>query len=255
MNKNLLLPLSICVLSLWLLPLKGGAQPGSDPQNLTVDISASSGSVCLGNSVTLNVSVLNNSTNITEPPVAVGDVLCTDGSIVKISAWPVAGKTAMGVVFYVDNTGLHGWAVHLQDQSQGIAWCTSFPYVDVPTLTNINTLEGAINDFDGYLNTQKLRNAGSAATYPAAWAVDFAQYWYIPSIGQMHVLMSEYPKVNESLQTVGGSTMFPYGNNLDSYWTSTEFSDYAAWTQVRLGFIHQEGKTGAVNCLRSIRDF
>ena len=257
MNKTLLLPLFLGLLSLWLLPLKSFAQSDSDPQNLTVSVSASAGNVCPGTSVALHVSVTDNSQQpIMEPSIAVGDVLCTDGSVVKISAWPVAGKTARGIVFYVDNTGQHGWAVHLQDQSQGIAWCPNYnPYFDVPALANITTLEGGINDVDGYSNTQKLRNAGSATMFPAAWAVDFAQQWYVPAIGQLHVLLAEYPKVNESLQTVGGSPLFPFSSILTSYWSSTEYSDYAAWAQVKLGFIHQEGKMGAVNCLRSVRTF
>ena len=247
----------IGLLMFWLSPLKSAAQSDSDPQNLTVVVTAYTGTVCQGNSVTLHTSVVDNSqlTNLA-PPVAVGDVLCTDGSIVKISAWPVPGKTARGIVFYVDNTGQHGWAVHLQDQSQGIAWCPNYnPYIDVQALANITTLEGGINDFDGYLNTQKIRSAGSATTFPAAWAVDFAQQWYIPAIGQLNVLLSEYPKVNESLQTVGGSPLFPFNNNFDAYWSSTEYSDYAAWVQVRMGFIHQEGKAGVVNSLRSVRSF
>lgn len=42
-----------------------------------------------------------------------GDVLCTDGSTVKAADYAGGSKTARGVVFYVDTTGQHGWAVKL----------------------------------------------------------------------------------------------------------------------------------------------
>ena len=218
-----------------------------------VNITVSAENICIGDSVLLQATVASTSTlpSIQVPPIAVGDILCTDGSIEKPSSWPAAGKTARGIVFYVDNTGEHGWAVHLQDQAQMIKWCPSNPNIDIPSLTNTTTLQGALNDFDGYGHTHRIRSAGTPATYPAAYAVDFNQGWYIPSIGQLNVLYADYPKVNESLQTVGGTHLFL---NTYSYWSSSEFSDYAAWDLVFYGFIHPEGKAGD-SCLRSVRSF
>ena len=186
------------------------------------------------------------------PPIAVGDVLCTDNSVVKVGDFAASGKTAKGVVFHVDNTGAHGWAVHLQDQAQIIAWCPANPYIDVSTLTNITTMQAALNDFDGYGHTQRIRGAGTAATFPAAYAVSFAQGWYIPAIGQLNVLFADYPRVNESLQLVGGSPLFP--NPSGAYWSSSEFSDFAAFCIVGFGFMHPEGKAGDVS-LRSVINF
>lgn len=218
-----------------------------------VSVASTAGSVCEGGSVTLQVSVSNASQNLPEPPVAVGDVLCSDNSIVKISSWPVAGKTAIGVVFYVDNTGEHGWAVNLQEQEA--AWCASYPYPDVQTMTNITNLYTAFNDFDGYGNTQKMRNAGTAATYPAAYAVNFAQGWYLPAIGQMNVLFAEYPRVNVSLQAVGGTQLFSSSSILYAYWSSSEYSDYSALAIVKLGFIHPEGKGSQYEGVRGVKNF
>ena len=154
------------------------------------------------------------------PAVSIGDILCTDNSILKPSAWPVAGKTAMGIVFYVDNSGEHGYAVHLQDQETSVQWTPYGQYTDIPTLTNYTNARDAIMDLDGYTNTQKIRNAGNATKYPAAYAVDFANGWYLPAIGQLRLLVGEIVTLNASLQTVGG-TQFP----MDSawwYWSSTE---------------------------------
>lgn len=220
-----------------------------------VTVAATADTICLGESVTLQAATdapLVEEPPLPVPPVAVGDILCTDNCIVKSADFAASGKTAKGVVFYVDNTGVHGWAVHLQDQAQVIAWCPANPYIDVSTLTNITTIQGAINDFDGYGHTQRLRMAGTAATFPVAYAVNFAQGWYIPAIGQLNVLFADFPKVNESLQTVGGSPLF--SSPFASYWSSSEYSDFAAYTILGFGVVHPEGKAGDVS-LRSVVDF
>ena len=157
-----------------------------------VNVTATSDTICQGSEVTLH-AVAGSSSNLQVPPIAVGDILCTDGSVVKPSDWPVAGKTAMGIVFYVDNTGEHGWAVHLRYQSTYTQM--TIPYsaaVDIPTLVNYSTSRSAITDFDGYANTQKIKNAGDAATYPAAHLVDLNNGWYIPAAGQMR----QWPRGN-----------------------------------------------------------
>ena len=189
----------------------------------------------------------------TTPTVAIGDILCTDNSIVKPSAWPVAGKTAMGIVFYVDNSGEHGWVVHLQDQSTYIRWGGGG--TDIPTLTNYYSGRSAISDLNGYANTQKIRNAGNSATYPAAWATDFANGWYLPAIGQLSLLFAELVTLNSSLDVVGG-TKFPT-NYYFWYWSSTEYDQTYAWKVSIDGNTHFDYKSGynAGNYMRSVRDF
>ena len=115
--------------------------------------------------------------NRTPPPVAIGDIYCTDGSIVKPSDWP-CNKTAYGIVFYVDTTGEHGWVVHLEDQGF---------YEFGGYQTNINTITGHLfvwevyKDFNGLSNTQKIRARGNQYTFPAAWSVDLENGWYLPA--------------------------------------------------------------------------
>lgn len=192
------------------------------------------------------------------PPVAIGDILCTDNSIVKPSAWPVAGKTAMGIVFYVDNTGEHGWAVHLQDQGTSVMWtpwwCQS---TDIATLPNYINDRDAITDLDGYSNTQIIRNAGDATLYPAAYAIDFANGWYLPAVGQLRLLFAEVMTLNTSLQVVGG-TQFPVNDIFSYYWSSTEYGLYEgehAWfVYFRDGGVYSSGK-GSSFRVRGIRTF
>jgi hypothetical protein len=210
--------------------------------------------ICTGQSATIHAMGENASFSQggTAPAVAIGDILCTDNSIVKPSAWPVAGKTAMGIVFYVDNTDAHGWAVHLQDQGTSVQWTPNGQYTDISTLTNYTNARDAITDLDGYSNTQKIRNEGSASTYPAAYAVDFANGWYLPAAGQLRLLFAEIVTLNASLQIVNG-TQFP----MDSgwwYWSSTEYNQSYAWTVHNSGYVRSNYRDD-YSRVRSVRAF
>ena len=57
--------------------------------------------------------------------VHVGDILCQGNLIYSPSIYPSSGATAIGVVFYVDYTGQHGWAVALQDAGSYQWGCTN----------------------------------------------------------------------------------------------------------------------------------
>ncbi len=182
-------------------------------------------------------------------PAEVGDILCTDGTIVKPSVWPVAGKIAQGVVFYLDSTNLHGWAIDLQDESISIAWGELF---DIHTLTNYELRTAAIADIDGYGNTQKIREAGDAATFPAAWAVDFANGWYLPAAGQFDKFLDVRSFVNNTLFILGGS-QFECGC---LWWSSTEYSQETAWRIYDLGGLDFDGVKNYTNGrVRAVRTF
>lgn len=210
-------------------------------------ITSSAETICASGEVTLDVTL--SSMHI--PYVNIGDILCTDNSIVKPSDWPVEGKTAMGIVFYVDNTGEHGWVVHLQDQGMNIAW--SVNNVDIPSLTNYYSITySVLSDLDGYANTQKIRAYGDASTFPAAYSVDFNNGWYLPAIGQMRLLYSELITINNSLQKVGG-TQFPLNSNF-FYWTSTEYDSGNAWNMNGYGSIGYTSKVFNER-IRSVRSF
>ena len=193
--------------------------------------------------------------------MAIGDIVCTDGSIVKPSDWP-CGRTAKGIVFYVDDTGQHGWMVHLHSQSSagGIKWSTEFQ--DIPSLTNYTTMQTAITDFDGYGNTQKIRNFGNASKYPAAWAVDFDNGWYLPAMGQLNILYGNLVEVNAGLAAVGG---IPFGmNSTYVYWSSSEYTSIAAWRLNENGYVGHVSKDYCYynlypemhySCVRSVSAF
>ena len=212
---------------------------------LQVTVSADDDTLCRGEETSLHTSVTNA---YAVPPVAVGDILCTDGDIVKPSVWPVAGKTALGVVFYVDNSGAHGWAVHLHDQDTSVRWLGSGGYTDIPELANYSNN----GDMNGYANTQVLRNLGDATRYPAAWAVDFPNGWYLPAIGQLRLLYGEFNTLNGTLQMLNGT---PFQMETESrYWSSTEEDTWYALDLRGSGGIASNVKSSAIR-VRSIRNF
>lgn len=182
--------------------------------------------------------------------VNIGDILCTDGSFVTPNQFPSAGKTAKGVVFYVDKTNQHGWAVHLNYQGSFL-WSPDFN--DIPDLPNYMTFREAINDSNGYENTLKIRLAGNSAMYPAAWAVDFEHGWYLPAAGQIRYLYGYIPEVNHSLEIVGGET-FELSNNW-WLWSSTECGSEDAWDINYQGAEGHSKKPDHYFHVRSITDF
>ena len=151
--------------------------------------------------------------------VKVGDIICVqngDTTFVHPDSY-TAG--AIGVVFYVDETGAHGWAIHPQIQARGIYWSYDF---ELPLgLTGYESVRDAIYDLDGYNNTYFLRKASQdyQDLYPAAWVVDFEHGWYWPAIGQLNILFGSLPKVNSSLELIGGDVF--RGKWL--YWSSSVY--------------------------------
>lgn len=214
----------------------------------TMHIQFTDDTICAGDSVTLFLTATDV---VSVPFVTVGDILCTDATIVKPADFASSGKTAYGVVFYVDNTGEHGWAVHLHYQHISIMWTTpSSALTDILNLTNYSTSRTAINDFNGYNNTLIIRNVGNEANYPAAFAVDFENGWYIPAAGQLRQLFNEIVEVRASLQIVGGDVLL-----LDSgHWSSTESAKNYAWEVRDRGTVYRTSKQSNI-MLRSIRSF
>lgn len=190
--------------------------------------------------------------------VNIGDILCTDESIVTPQDFPSSGKTAWGIVFHVDATDTHGWAVALNNQSSSIKWCRYYEY-DILNLPNISNARNAMHDLDGHTNTGIIRAEGNSSIFPAAWAVDYDNGWYLPSAGQLRYLYSCAPEINASLQVVGG-TAIHYQYNF-YWWSSTEHSPYHAYDMNSGGSTGDYLKDNSNNypptgiAVRQIRDF
>ena len=212
-----------------------------------VSITTSTGetAICEEDTITLYASV--SGTDYTMP----GDILCTDDSTVHPSDWP-CGKTAKAVVFYVDATGQHGWAIDLGQNVQSVKWSTENK--DVPGLQSYASYFEAITDLDGYSNTQKIRSFSNnnPSKYPAAWAsnIDFDQGWYLPAIGQLNILFGVYFAVKIGLETVGGTTIYE-----GDLWSSSANTSANAWMiRINNGYVWIEPKTG-INKVRAVINF
>lgn len=160
----------------------------------------------------------------------VGDILCEGDLIVSPANYNASSHNAIGVVFYVDNTGQHGWAIALEDAGS-YAW-GPYEYNNTPLPDYVNKRQ-AIYDLDGYTNNQIVRDFSTENL--AFFAVDYENGWYIPAIGQFNYLYGNLAEVNSSLNKVGGTTFMGSWE----YWSSTENSTSTAW------YINQSGEMTA----------
>lgn len=154
--------------------------------------------------------------------VHVGDILCEGDRVVGPTIFSSEDNGAIAVVFYVDASGQHGWAVALHD-SGNFAWgpnCYNSPLRDRTQLAN------ATADLDGYKNTGVILE--NRSDHPAFNALDYENGWYLPAAGQLKRLYSKIDKVNASLSAVGGDELFPSDPNWEC-WSSTEYNVASAW--------------------------
>ena len=79
--------------------------------------------------------------------VHVGDILCEDGTVVSPSGFVISEHNAVGVVFYVDATKHHGWAVGLNDIGE-YAWGPNSKDTPLRTCTS---KQQAMNDLPSLL--------------------------------------------------------------------------------------------------------
>ena len=181
----------------------------------------------------------------------VGDILCEGNAIISPANYPSSGATAIGVVFYVDNTGQHGWAVALEDAGS-YAWGCFGSDMPLPNYTNKRQ---AIYDLDGYENTRIVRE--NCMDTLAFYSIDFANGWYVPAIGQLNYLYGNLVEVNVGLQVAGGSA-FPASGW--EYWSSTEVSYRTAWYLSSSGALYSAsdnsyGNKGVSRRVRGVRAF
>jgi len=208
--------------------------------------------LCIGQETELHAVGAHASVTLTSElqNVAVGDILCTDSTCVHPSDWP-CGKIAWGVVFYVDNTGHHGWAVNLQDENATYRWANLIE--DIASLPNYNNSGFlALGDMDGYQNTAIIRALGNQIQYPAAYAVDFDHGWYLPASAQLYYLYATLGMVNNTLQIIGVDP-FPMDTGWD-YWSSTEDTGFTAWC-LNNNFTLKAVEKGAQYFVRAVRNF
>lgn len=168
----------------------------------------------------------------------VGDILCTTGVYVSPAEYETSGLEALGVIFYVDETGQHGWAVALEDAGS-FDWASNS--WDTP-LPNFTSIRAAIYDLNGLFNTQEVLTYGANNNYsfPAFEALEVVSGWYLPAIGQLNYLYGNIVEVNTGLVAAGGTTFDMTGGW--KYWSSTELSGSYAWYLTSSGQLYWNSK-------------
>ena len=190
--------------------------------------------------------------------VHVGEILCTDNTFVSPDDFAMSGKTALGIVFFVDNTQQHGWAVALTDSgSETMVWgdegsiCYLNSYNNNPQQVNADTIGSA--RCDSIVHTAQGLN-WSLATYSAVVnaAMQCGTGWYLPAIGQLVVLYGNMPEVNAALDVIAGSSKM----NGRQYWSCTEenYGVVSAWVLNYNGEALATPK-GTMASVRAIRNF
>ena len=175
----------------------------------------------------------------------IGDILCEGNYVVSPANFNASSDSPIGVVFYVDNVGKHGWAIDLQDAGS-FTWG---PNNQNTPLTNYNNSDRlAIYDLDGYRNTEVIYAAYHDndsifnTDYQAFSAVDFENGWYLPAIGQLNYLYGNLIDVNSGIYLAGGA---PIETGINwRYWSSTEHGSQGAWFLQASGLLFGDGGYG-----------
>ncbi len=222
---------------------------------IILQVDTSTNEFCEGDSTTMGVMVteppITWKDDIIPPLVNIGDVLCTDETTMNpdtfVKYYPTHGKFPMGIVFHVDSTGLHGYAVALKD---AYITCT---YNTNVSLTNTTDRLTALLDMNGYGNTLKLKetaeNYGSKdfksndapAYYCYYWnhetfSTDTLHHgWYLPALGQLSLVFANRVEINQSISTlkkidnafIKSNVTILSGNEgawSGNYWSSTVYT-------------------------------
>ena len=154
--------------------------------------------------------------------LAVGDLMCDDGSLwtnkAAITAQNTASGTSLkpiGIVFKTgisDNGFTHGYVMSLTEDGLGYQWSASTMAsainTCIPSTGGVTVGVGASSDWDqtiaidmaGLDHSKGIWAAGDASTYPAAYraknfspaAPEGTSGWYLPSIGQMYTWLTAF---------------------------------------------------------------
>lgn len=216
--------------------------------NLTViDAGCPDAEICRGDSVPLTVTAMLSADDVCDTllykTARPGDVLCADGSVLPVDSFLVSGKSAKGIVFCVDETGLHGRAVALAE-TRLMATRSMPPFV---LLQPFFMDTAAIHDWDGEANTLHLKATGSAYfgedVSSDATAVNYCYYfnhntlgtdgewhgWYLPSFGELSLMQSNVWEIRRTLDKLcqWNSAFKPFSTYY--YWSSTARDASCFW--------------------------
>ena len=148
----------------------------------------------------------------------VGDVLCTDGSVLGYDSFETSEKEAIAVVFHIDsdeeNEG-DGYAVYLKD---------IHPQMFADSIGVVQKTSADLTALDGNENTFAMFSTSGIGSPLANSVFDLWRYGqsaYIPSVAQMRLLYTAREHINPIMERCGGERL-PDEADGCWYWTSTE---------------------------------
>ncbi len=143
--------------------------------------------------------------------IKVGDIYCTDGTILHPDEFAKSNKTAEGVVVYLDDTGEHGAITNL---TKSVYPGMGNPYIERVFsylhggLVTAPLFNDAFNDGEKMSSTlQEIIENNiyyKSLKYHIFEDVDFDNGWYVPAVGEMYSVMANLSKINQSLSMIGG---------------------------------------------------
>ena len=154
-------------------------------------------------------------------------VEATDGTLYKSSDWASSGKTAKSVVLITSTIrrriGLNQAHRPIYTNNNGNVenYLTAYPS------------NGGKDDFNGYENTQGLlrfniatntNNSNYAAPYAYSYMFDSNTHGYVPSSGELYIIMQNYVAINQCLAACGGTQIPTAGDEtVSTYHASTYY--------------------------------
>lgn len=186
-----------------------------------------------------------------KPLVAVGNLLCADGSFVSADALDQTESKPVAVVFYVntdEDVEGEGYAIWLKEIEEAA-------FAD--SLGVKQGTSGDMTAFDGNANTFKMFacedvNSPLARKVFSVWS--HGQSAYIPSVGQMRLIYRSRDIINPVIAKAGGDVI-PVDDHYCWYWTSTEVKDqetFKAWLYSLGAGIAQETPKNEAHKIRPI---
>jgi hypothetical protein len=146
----------------------------------------------------------------------VGDILCSDLSIVTAANYAASGKTAIGIAYYNNNGDIR--FMHPNPILQ--AGKAFGPDVNITDLADITTESGAIADTDGSGNTDKIINQqGAGTTYSPGYCRAFSTAgtsvgdWYMPALGELSLIIDNVTAINAAITAILGAS-YNIGNSV-----------------------------------------
>jgi len=150
-----------------------------------------------------------------------------------------------GVVFYIDETEIHGLVCAVSDQSSDAAWGCEGTGITGADGTTIGTGEQNTIDIEA-----ECTDAGTAADICANLSLNGFNDWFLPSKDELNEIYLNKATINTAATANGGAVFAD-----DVYWASSEGTDTGAWSNLfTVGGQYGNPKT-TLNCVRAVRAF